>query len=255
MSVHPGLGAGSPSSAGLPAPVRARSILLSTHQLLVEDLSTAALSSAHLVPPPLSSAATLYGFVGVDAVPYLVSLGGEDFRPGPVVAVANGLDAQLGALHLTGELGEWIYPSSDIRVADALQEHRECMIEPAQDLMEILRIRVAPLRVSRVWATAPGSSRPQPIELAGFEAAEPDAWAAFAQEVVNHLNEHHHDELLDLVRAAGAHGSTAVSLTRLDPGGAILTAMSHDGLMDVVMPFDPPAADPSEASRRLTGSH
>lgn len=256
MSVHRAVGIGGPSFSGdLSAPVRARSILLSTHQLLVEELSTAALTSPHPLPPRLSSAATLYGFVGVDAVPYLVSLGGEDARPGPMLAVATGLDEQLGALHLTGELGEWIYPSSDIRVADALQEHRECMVEPAQDLMEILRIRVAPLRVSRVWAAAPGSRALEPIDRTSFEAAEPDAWAAFAPDAIRHLNKHHHGELLDLARAAGARGSTAVNLTRLDSGGAILTAMSHEGLMDVVMPFDPPAASPGEASRRLTGSH
>ena len=256
MSVPPGLGTGGSSfSDDLSAAVRARSILLSTHQMLVEELSTAALTSPHPVAPKLSSAAVQYGFVGIDAVPYLVSLGGEDVRPGPMLAVANGLDEQLGALHITGELGEWIYPSSDLRIADALQEHRECMIEPAQDLMEILRIRVAPLRAGRVWTSPPGTSAPEPLDLAGFEAAEPDAWAAFTLEIVRHLNRHHHDELLDLARAAGARGSTAVSLSRLDSGGAILTAMGHDGLMDVVMPFDPPAASPGEASRRLTGTH
>ena len=256
MSVHPGLGVGgSPSSSGLSAPVRARSILLSTHQLLIEELSTAAFNSPHPLPPRLSSGAVQYGFVGVDAVPYLVSLGGEDVRPGPMLAVADGLDEQLGAVHVTGELGEWIYPSTNIAVADALQEHRECMVEPAQDLMEILRLRVAPLHVTRVWTSPPGLWAPTPVDRVSFEAAEPDAWAAFAQDVVHHLNQHHHDELLSLARASGAAGSTAVNLTRLDAAGAILTAMSREGLMDVVMPFDPPAASPGEASRRLTGTH
>ncbi len=203
MSVQRGVGIGDQAyTRDLPAPVRARSILLSTHQMLVEELSSAALRSPHPAAPRLSAGAVHYGFVGVDAVPYLVSLGGEDVRPGPMLAVATGLDERLGALHVTGELGEWIYPSSDIKVADALQEHRECMIEPAQDLIEILRLRVAPLRVSRVWTAPAGTVTPEPIDLAGFEAAEPDAWAAFAHEVVRHLNEHHHDDLVELARAS-----------------------------------------------------
>jgi hypothetical protein len=256
MSVQRDVGIGDPSySRELPAPVRARSILLSTHQLLVEELSSAALASPHPAPPRLSSGAVQYGFVGVDAVPYLVSLGGEDLRPGPLLALATGLDEQLGTLHVTGELGEWIYPSTDIRVADALQEHRECMVEPAQDLIEILRLRVAPLRVTRVWITPPGRDEPEAVDRAGFETAEPDAWAAFTHDVIRHLNEHHHDDLLALARTAGAASSTAASLTRLDAGGAIITAMGREGLMNVVMPFDPPAGSPGEASRRLTGIH
>src|SRR5687767_12854033 len=150
MSVHSALGDHS-FVAGIPAPVRARSILLSTHQLLVEELPAAALGPDRPAPPELSPAAVLYGFIGVDAVPYLVTLGGEDVRPGPVLAVATGLDESLGDLHLLGELGEWIYPSSDIRVADVLLEHLECMVEPARDPMELLRLRVAPVRISSLW--------------------------------------------------------------------------------------------------------
>jgi hypothetical protein len=254
MSLHRGLGVDGPSFYDLSAPVRARSILLSTHQLQIEEITTTALASAQAGPPPLSSAAIDYGFVAVDAVPYLVSWG-EELRPGPLLAVAAGVQEALGTLHLAGELGEWIYPAAELRVADALAEHRECMVEPARDLVEVLRLRVAPLRVHRIWTGPPGITDPPAIDRTSFESAEPDAWAAFGHAVVRHLNQHHQEHLLDLARASGAPGSTAVSLTRLDSGGAILTAMSREGVMDVVMPFDPPAATPGEASYRLTGTH
>jgi len=255
MSVHRALGIGDPSfSADLPGPVRARSILLSTHQLMVEELSTAALLSAQSTPPGLSGSAVLYGFVGVDAVPYLVTSGGDDIHPGPVLAAVTGFADELGTLHVVGELGEWIYPSSDLRVADTLQQHLECMIEPIRDSMELLRLRVAPIRIGAIWTHPPGALTPLVIDRESFDLAEPDPWAAFAGEAVRHLNQHHHDDLVELARSSGARGCTAVSLTRLDPGGAILTAMSHEGLLDVVVPFNPPAATPGEASSRLTGS-
>jgi uncharacterized protein DUF2470 len=241
------------SPADLPAPVRARSIMVGTHQLLVEELNTGALSTPQPLPPALSPSVVLYGFVDVDAVPYLVSIGGDDLRPGPVLGVATGLDEQLGELHVTGELGEWIYPASDIRVADVLQQHLDCMIEPVRGSLELLRLKVAPIRLSRIWTRPPGAEAPLVVDLDSFEGAEPDPWAAFATDAARHLNEQHHDDLLALARNSGARGCTAVSLTRLDAGGAILTAMSHEGLMDVVIPFDPPAASPGEASRRLTG--
>lgn len=257
MSVHRALGIGDHAFSGeVPEPVRARSILLSTHQLLVEELSTEALSSAQSAPPSLSPSVVLFGFVGVGAVPYLVSIGGsESLRPGPVLAVATEFDTQLGELFITGDLGEWIYPASDLRVADALQEHLECMIEPARDSLELLRLKVAPIQIRRVWTRPPGAPAPVAIDRDSFEIAQPDPWVAFAGEAVRHLNEHHHDELLELARASGASSCTGVSLTRLDPGGAILTAMSQEGLMDVVVPFDPPAGNPGEASRRLSARH
>ena len=213
------------------------------------------MNSPHSPPPRLSAAAAGYGFVAVDAVPYLVSWDTQDVRPGPLLAVASEHEHRLGALHLTGELGEWIYPSADLRVADALQQHRECMVEPARDLMEVLRLRVAPLRVRRIWTVPPGTAAPLAIDPTSFAGAEPDVWAAFGPDVIAHLNQQHQHDLLALVRASGATASTAVSLTRLDPGGAILTAMGLEGLVDVVMPFDPPAATPGEASRRLSTCH
>jgi hypothetical protein len=252
MSVDRAIGVGSPSRRELPAPVRAQSILLSTHQLMVEEQTV---TDSRPAVPALSPAAVLYGFVGVDGVPYLVSFGGEDLRPGPVLAVATALDDDLGELQVRGELGEWIYPSADIRVADVLQEHRDCMVEPARDLMEVLRIKVAPIRVTAVWTRPLTDPSIEPVDLARFAAAEADPWAAFGHEAARHLNQHHHDELLALARDAGARGCTAVSLTRLDAAGVILTAMGPEGLMDVVLPFDPPAANPGEATRRLTGGH
>jgi hypothetical protein len=255
MSVDRATDVGSPSRNDLAAPVRARSILASTHQLQVEDLTEAAAPAPRSAPPSLSPAAVRYGFVAVDAVPYLVWLGEGDLRPGPVLAVATGLDEQLGELHLAGELGEWIYPSTDLRVADVLQEHAECMVEPVRELMQILRMRVAPIRLSAIWTHSPSGSEPVFVDPDSFEAADPDPWAAFAHEAIRHLNEHHHDDLLNLARAAGARGCTGVGLTGLEPGGAILTAMSQEGLVDIVIPLDPPASTPGEASRRLTGSH
>ena len=256
---------------GFPAPERARSIMLSTHQLLVEELGGVVGATPGSAPPEQSPTAALYGFVAVDAVPHLVSLGqdlgGDDVRPGPVLAVATGLDARIGELHLTGELGEWIYPSSDPRVAEALHEHRECMVDPVRDLIEVLRLRVAPIRVSGAWVRAPHrvggraengvggrAENLVAVDPADFAAARPDVWAAFAHEAMHHLHEHHHADLVELARTSGAPRCTAVDVTRLGPTGAILTAMGPDGLFDVVIPFDPPAATPSEAGRRLLGS-
>jgi hypothetical protein len=86
-----------------------------------------------------------------------------------------------------------------------------------------------------------------------MSAAEADLWVAYGPEAIRHLQTCHHDLLLKLVRDQGASGCTAVSITALDPSGVILTALGHDGVLDVVIPFDPPAATPGEAGRRLTG--
>jgi hypothetical protein len=265
VSPHPARGTGDRLAPGkLTAQVRARSILLSTHQLLISELAGGVPGGASGgvpgrvsggMPPQPGSASVLYGFVCVGAVPYLVSLDGDDLHPGPVLAVATGVADQLGALRLTGELGEWIYPSADRRVAEALEEHLDCMDATARDLMQVVRVRVAPVRAGAVWLLAPGEPEWELVELGEFEAAQADLWTAFGPEVIRHLHEHHHDALLELARGSGVFDCTAVSIASLGADGAVLTAMNHSGVMDVVVPFVPPVTAPGEAAGRLTGVH
>ncbi len=251
MSIHPARDAGDPPAPGELSPdVRARSILRGTHQLLVSELGAVPLGPQ---PPSPASTPVVFGFVEVDAVPYLVSFAGEARPAGRVLVVAEGLGDRLGELHAVGEVGDWIYPSSVRRVAEVLEEHRECMDATARDLMEVVRLRVAPIRVLSVWTSSPGARAPEPVDHGRFETAEADLWVAYGPDAIRHLQECHQDLLLALVREQGALGCTAVSVSALDRGGAILTAMGREGVLDVVIPFDPPAATPGEAGRRLAG--
>ena len=252
MNSRPAGGAGEPSVPGDLSPdVRARSILRGTHQLLVTELGTA--TPIGPVPPRPSSTPVLFGFVEVDAVPYLVSFGPDALPAGRVLAVAEGLGDRLGELHVLGEVGEWVYPSSRPRVAEVLEEHRECMDATARDLMEVVRLRVAPVRILSVWTSSPGASAPEPVDRGRFETAEADLWVAYGPDAIRHLQECHHDLLLSLVREQGATGCTAVSVSALDRGGAILTALGHDGVMDIVIPFAPPGPPPGAGGRGLAG--
>jgi hypothetical protein len=254
VSSYPARPAGDrPASGELSPDVRARSILLSTHLLSISELSSSALPSSGGLPPEPETAAVLYGFITVGAVPYLVSLDSEDLHPGPILAAAEGVAAQLGELRLTGELGEWVCPSADYGVAEVLEEHRNCMDAAARDLMAVIQARVAPIRISGIWTSDPGSSELTPVDLAGFEAAQADLWTAYRQEAIRHLNDHHHAMLVHLARAEGVIGCTAANVGQLGTSGAVLTAMSHDGLTDVVIPFDPPVATPAEVEQRLGG--
>ena len=239
----------------LPASVRARSVLLSTHQLRVEDFARIPATGAGSIPPALSPYAPVCGFVAVGPTPYLVSSVWETVRPGPVLAAVVGADQRVGQLFLAGELGEPVRPEEEPGVAEVIDEHRECMVAPIREHAELYDLRVARLTVHGVWLRAPGggTDAPRSVDLVEYERVEADPWAAFASEVIRHLDLDHHADLLEVARGAGAANCSAVTLSRLEPGGAILTAMSSNGVVNIVIPFDPPAATPREAGHRLTG--
>jgi hypothetical protein len=233
--------AGDGAAVLVPA-VRARTVLAACHEAWVvhRDMGT----------PPLP-----FAVVDVVGVPHLVLGPAQVLEPGTVEVRLGAVAQRLGTLVIDGRLGPRRSGMSDGAVWRVLREHETCMTEPGRGwaLPQVSVMAVAP---SRIRLSEPGSEPgpQQAVDPVEFRAAVADAWALHGAEMIAHLESHHQTELCELVRRTVGVSATAVAVRSLGRTGGVLTAMSEDGVRDVVLRFAPEALTPEHGMARLRAS-
>lgn len=192
------------------------------------------------------------GLVALNEAPYLLLPRGHPAPSGPMTVFCAG-PFDLGTLILTGCCGTpspaTLLPGLAAAFLDG-SATAESTIPMAPARWDLEELEVAPLVVERVrvvvvTASAPGQcSLPVPLDL--FCRAEADRWALYRHEIVDHLDGHHQRQLCGLVAVTGGpRDATGVTVRDVGPHGLALTCLTAAGVVDHVVPFDPPLLNPA----------
>ena len=91
-----------------------------------------------------------------------------------------------------------------------------------------------------------------PVGLAAFHAAQPDQLWGQGEQMLEHLEQHHSQELESCVRSHGMPEAGAVVARSLDRRGLELAVLTEDGVSAVWMPFlNGPVNSPAELAWQL----
>lgn len=207
-------------------------------------------------------------------------------EPGTLAVVQlEGSPAHLGQVTVSGRFGGVRRPDDDPVLDLALSEHAGCLRDAADvhDPRVRATLTARPLVPAEVQVhfTAPhhapdaapahgprgttgggtgGGRRTRSatavttmmtVPMDEYRRAAPDLWLVHAVDIAAHLADHHQDQLLKVVRHEGVRTASAVQVHDLDAGGVVLTALSVEGVTDVVVPFSPPVVSVLEAESRV----
>lgn len=226
----------------LSAAVRARTILASCDRVVVRFPDDTA-------PEDGRPAGNL---VGWDGVPYLLPEPGRRPPTGRIHLTCDGDPRELGTLTLRGQCGAPRQATAVPGLSEHLLAHSAAPAGDAADVLDIARAAVVPVIVEQVRVLTEGARQvrrvlPVPIEL--FQRARPDLWAVHGADIVRHLNQHHQEELRQLVQARARQAASAVVVRGLGPHGLSLACLTDSGVSDLGFPFNPPITHPHDLGR------
>ncbi|HEY6793432.1 MAG TPA: hypothetical protein VI248_01975 [Kineosporiaceae bacterium] len=192
------------------------------------------------------------GVVEWDGVPYLLGAAGTPPPSGRVGLLCSPSTPELGALILTGRCGRPLRsPELAGLAGDSLPP------APLRAAEDDVAMRVVPIVVERIRVSLggpdDGTRRIVPVPLDLFRAARPDLWWAHGDSIAARLEAHHQAELRALVGLrAGVRGATGVVVRDVGPHGMLLSCLTLDGVIDQVIPFEPPLEEPAQLGAWFT---